>query len=85
MGSSNKVQGELWGAAAHDWAESQAPLHVLVWEAMLDADRVGKGTSILDAGCGGGGASVLAAQRGAIVSGLDGSEALIAIAGESVP
>jgi SAM-dependent methyltransferase len=84
MGSS-KIQGELWGAAARDWAEIQEPLHIPVWQAMLDAAKVGQGTLLLDAGCGGGGASVLAAQLGANVSGLDASEALIAIAGERVP
>jgi ubiquinone/menaquinone biosynthesis C-methylase UbiE len=84
MGSS-ATQGELWGAAAQDWAELQEPLHKPVWQAMLDAAKVGQGTRFLDAGCGGGGASVLAAQRGAHVSGLDASEALIAIARERVP
>ncbi len=84
MGSST-TQGELWGAAARDWAELQEPKHVPVWEAMLDAAKVGQGTHFFDAGCGGAGASVLAAQRGAHVSGLDASEALIAIARERVP
>jgi SAM-dependent methyltransferase len=52
---------------------------------MLDAARVKQGTRFLDAGCGGGGTSVLAAQRGAQVSGLDASDALITIAQERVP
>jgi SAM-dependent methyltransferase len=38
----------------------------------------------LDLGCGGGGASVLAAKRGAQVAGLDAAEALISIARERV-
>lgn len=84
MGSSI-VQGALWGAAARDWAELQEPQHLPVWEAMLRAAKVGQGTRFFDAGCGGGGTSVLAAQRGAYVSGLDASEALIAIARERVP
>jgi len=84
MGSST-VQGELWGASARDWAELQEPLHLPVWEAMLDAAKVKQGTRFFDAGCGGGGTSVLAAQRGANVSGLDASDALIAIAQERVP
>ncbi len=79
------TQGELWGAAANDWAELQEPLHLPVWEAMLNATKVDQGTLLFDAGCGGGGASVLAAQRGAHISGLDASEALIAIAREQVP
>jgi len=52
---------------------------------MLDAAKVGQGTRFFDAGCGGGGTSVLAAQRGAHVSGLDASEALIAVARERIP
>ena len=73
------------GRSSQDWAELQEPLHKLVWQAMLDAAKVGQGTRFFDAACGGGGASVLAAQRGAHVSGLDASEALIAIARERVP
>ncbi len=84
MGSST-VQGELWGASAHDWAELQEPLHLPVWEAMLNAANVKQGARFFDAGCGGGGTSVLAAQRGAHINGLDASNALIAIAQERVP
>jgi len=84
MGSSTE-QGELWGAFARDWAELQEPLHLPAWEAMLDAAKVKNGTCFFDAGCGGGGTSVLAAQRGANVTGLDASNALIAIAQERVP
>jgi SAM-dependent methyltransferase len=84
MGSA-EVQGELWGAAARDWAELQEPQHMPVWEAMLNATKVGHGTRFFDAGCGAGGTSILAAQRGAHVSGLDASEALITIARERVP
>ena len=84
MGSS-KVQGELWGAAAQDWAELQEPQHLPVWRAMLDAANVKQDTRFFDAGCGGGGASFLAAQRGASINGLDASEALIAIAKERIP
>lgn len=84
MGSST-VQGELWGAAARDWAELQEPQHLPVWKAMLDAAKVKQGMRFFDAGCGGGGTSILAAQRGAHVSGLDASDALITIAQERVP
>jgi SAM-dependent methyltransferase len=84
MGSA-KVQGELWGREARDWAEFQEPTASPLWQAMLDAAKVGQGSRFLDAGCGGGGATVIAAQRGAFVSGLDASEALIAIARERVP
>lgn len=84
MGSST-TQGELWGVAAQDWADLQEPLHAPVWEALLTAVQAGPGTRFLDAGCGGGGASVLAAQRGAHVNGLDASAALITLAQARVP
>jgi SAM-dependent methyltransferase len=84
MGSAG-VQGQLWSRAAHDWAELQEPFALPLWGAMLDAAAVGPGTRLLDAGCGAGGASVLAAGRGAQVNGLDAAEALLAIARTRVP
>ena len=84
MGSS-KAQGELWGKAPRGWAEIQEPMHRPIWEAMLDATGVGSGKRFLDVGCGGGGASVLAAERGAQVSGLDAAAGLITFARERVP
>ena len=79
------IQGELWGQAPKDWALIQEPLHRPLWEAMLDATLVRSGKRILDAGCGGGGASVLAAARGAQVSGLDAAAGMIQFAQEHVP
>jgi len=84
MGSA-EMQGELWGQAPRDWAELQEPTGKPLWEAMLDAARVGEGTRFLDVGCGGGGASVLAAGRGALISGLDAASPLIDIAEERLP
>ena len=52
---------------------------------MLDATGVTKGTRFFDAGCGAGGACALAAERGAVVSGLDASPPLILIARNRVP
>ncbi len=79
------LQGHLWGGAAYTWAELQEPVSGPLWQAMLDAAGVDQGTHLLDAGCGAGGASVLAGQRGALVNGLDASEALLAIARRRVP
>lgn len=79
------VQGELWNQAPHDWAVLQEPMHIPLWHAMLDHSWVGSGTQFLDAGCGGGGASVLAAGRGAQVSGIDASEGLIMFARQRLP
>lgn len=84
MGSA-RIQGELWGRAADDWASLQEAQHAPFFEAMLDAAGVGDGVRLFDAGCGGGGASVLAADRGAVVSGLDAAAPLIDIARNRVP
>jgi SAM-dependent methyltransferase len=52
---------------------------------MLDATAVGQGTRLLDVGCGAGGASVLAAELGAQVTGLDAAEGMIAYAQKRLP
>jgi SAM-dependent methyltransferase len=83
MGSA-KIQGELWGQAPRDWTEFALTL-TPIWGAALDAAHVGAGTRLLDAGCGSGGASVLAAKRGACVSGLDAAGPLIEVAREQLP
>lgn len=82
---SAKIQGDLWGQAPSDWALLQEPKHEPLFKSMLNAAGVGKGTRFFDAGCGGGGASLLAAQRGAQVSGLDAAAGLLEIAREKVP
>lgn len=84
MGSA-RAQGELWGKDSRDWAELQEPLHGPLWEAMLQAAGVGSGTRVLDAGCGGAGACLLAAKRGARITGLDAASSLIDIARERLP
>ncbi|MCW2995627.1 MAG: type 11 methyltransferase, partial [Conexibacter sp.] len=71
-----------WGGRPRDWAELAEPQNVPLFAAVLD--RVGTG-ALLDAGCGSGLAAQMAAERGASVSGLDATEALLAIAGERVP
>jgi len=53
--------------------------------AALDAGRVTPGTHLLDAGCGAGLLALLASLRGAQVSALDASPALLAIARERLP
>jgi SAM-dependent methyltransferase len=84
MGSS-EVQGKLWGAAAQNWAELFEPTSRPIWVAMLDSAEVNQETYLVDLGCGGGGSSVLATERGARVAGLDAAEALVDIARERVP
>jgi SAM-dependent methyltransferase len=84
MGSA-PVQGALWGARAHDWAEIQEPTATPLFEAVLDRARVSQAMRVLDVGCGSGVFCALAAERGAQVAGLDAAEPLVAIARQRVP
>jgi SAM-dependent methyltransferase len=43
-----------------------------VWSAVADVAEIGSGTTVLDVGCGTGGFCALAAERGALVHGIDG-------------
>jgi SAM-dependent methyltransferase len=80
-----QVQRRLWGTDPKAWAELAEPHNRPLFEAVLDAARVGPGTSVLDVGCGAGLALVLAAERGALVSGLDVSPGLLGVARERLP
>lgn len=83
--STASTQGELWSAAAQDWADLQEPMHNPLFEAMIEAAQVGQDTHVLDVGCGAGSASRIALQRGARVKGLDAASALIEIARNRMP
>lgn len=78
-------QGALWGAEARDWVEIQEPMALELWRAALDATGVGPGTRLLDAGCGAGGALIMARASGAAIAGCDVSENLLAIARDRLP
>lgn len=80
-----KDSGEAWGADALVWADCQEPFSLPLWEAMLDNTNVGRGTRLLDAGCGAGGACRMALGRGASVFGLDAAERSIALAKDRLP
>lgn len=73
-------QGRLWGSDPEGWVEFGESQNIDLFEAVLDAADVHEGTKLLDVGCGVGGAVALAAARGAIASGLDVSEPLLATA-----
>jgi SAM-dependent methyltransferase len=84
MGSAG-VQGKLWGARAQDWAACVEQVSLPLFGAALDAARVTSGTRLLDAGCGAGLLGLLASLRGARVTVLDASPALLAIARQRLP
>jgi SAM-dependent methyltransferase len=76
--------GALWGSRADAWRiseEQQGP----TYEAVLDRVAAAPGGRVLEVGCGTGVFLRLAADRGLAVTGLDASEALLAVARERVP
>jgi SAM-dependent methyltransferase len=87
-GGSAMRWGPLFGAGAASWAdtwEGAAGWGTPVYEHVLDRARVGDGTRVLDCGCGAGRFADLAAQRGAVVAGIDASTELVEIAASRVP
>ncbi|MFD9073889.1 methyltransferase domain-containing protein [Streptomyces lasiicapitis] len=60
-------------ARARDWAEIQERMLVPLYEAVYQRLEVGRGTRLLDLGCGSGLALLMAASRGASVTGVEPS------------
>ena len=81
----SEIQGELWGKSPNGWAEVQEIHHKPLWNAMLETSQVGMNTIFLDVGCGSGGSSILAKERGADVHGIDVAKGLLSFAIERVP
>src|SRR3984893_13460072 len=82
---SAKIQGRLWSVRADDWAQIQERQLTPAFKAALDALGVGPDVRLLDAGCGAGLALRLAADRGAVVAGLDASAPLLEVARGRTP
>ena len=74
-----------WGARAVEWAYLFEPYARPANEMLFDRLDVGPATRLVDIACGSGFAAQLAARRGATVSGLDASAALIDIARARTP
>lgn len=79
------TQGRLWGTRAQDYAACLEQVGLPLFGAALDAAQVTRGTRLLDAGCGAGLLALLASLRGATVSALDASPALLEVARHRVP
>jgi SAM-dependent methyltransferase len=84
MGSA-AVQSTLWGPRADDWADVQEGMSVALYESVLDALNVRARMSVLDIGCGAGLYCRMAADRGAMVHGVDATAMLLGIARRRVP
>ena len=79
MGS-KAVQGYLWGQNPKNWATIQEPTGNAGYTYVLEHLNLEGGKVLLDVGCGSGIFSSLATEKGAIVTGIDASEALLAVA-----
>lgn len=77
--------GRAWGARATEWAYLFEHYARPANEVVFDRLGVGPGVRLLDIACGAGLAANYASRRGAAVSGLDASEALVGIAGWRTP
>lgn len=84
MGSAH-AQAQVWGVQARNWADLMEGMSIPIYHVVLDKTNVGRGTRLLDIGCGTGIAAQLAANLGADVKGLDASETELVIARERVP
>ncbi|MCQ4084187.1 methyltransferase domain-containing protein [Streptomyces sp. RB6PN25] len=69
-------------ARARDWAEIQERMLVPLYEAVYERLDVGRHTRLLGLGCGSGLALLMAAARGATVTGVDLDERRLALARE---
>jgi len=78
-------QRELWSSNPCDWAEIAEPQNHRLFDELLDLTATGPGTRLLDIACGSGYAAALAATRGAEVTGVDITPALLEIARRRTP
>src|SRR5262245_3931605 len=86
MATESKTRSGIWSdRAAEIWETRFEPQRGPLFAAVVHATKLTRGTMILDAGCGGGGISLAASQRGARVFGCDVSEAVLAKAQRKVP
>jgi SAM-dependent methyltransferase len=84
-GSSAAVQGELWSTDPHGWAQRAEGRIRPLYEHVLERLDPRPGTRLLDAGCGSGLFAAMAAERGAIVTGLDAAAGLVRYASAERP
>ena len=78
-------EAEGWSARAGTYGALMARATAFAIEPLLDAARVGPGVRVLDVGCGPGALSAAAAARGALVTGADLAEGMLAQARRNHP
>lgn len=80
-----EATGRAWGMRAWDWALLQEQLNANSFDVVQQLAGVGDGVRLLDLACGSGLSLQRAEARGAVCSGIDASEGLLAVAGERAP
>jgi SAM-dependent methyltransferase len=88
MEGSATRQSDLWTERARDWAEVMegwSGWGIPVYRHVLERIVMDRDTRVLDVGCGAGRFSRIAADRGAMISGLDATASFVEIARERVP
>ena len=80
--------GPLFSSRADEWAatwEGPVGWGIDLYEHVLRRASIGRGSKVLDVGCGAGRFARMAADRGAAVAGLDAAEDLVEIAARLTP
>jgi SAM-dependent methyltransferase len=78
--STAESQSALWTKGANDWAKVQEGTVSPLYQTVLARLQPKEGDHLLDIGCGAGLFCQMAAAQGALVSGIDATEALLKIA-----
>jgi SAM-dependent methyltransferase len=78
--STAESQSALWSTGARDWAEVQEGMVLPLYQTVLARLQIKPGQHLLDIGCGAGMFCQMAAAQGAVVAGIDATEALLKIA-----
>lgn len=80
-----RLQGELWGARAEDWAKHQESVFLPLYEHVLHHPELAQAASCLDVGCGAGLAAQVFSRKIGAVAGIDACANFIEIARQRVP
>jgi SAM-dependent methyltransferase len=83
--STKTMQGQLWSIAPPYWSKYFEPYFLPMYREVLDQLLLSKDDVLLDAGCGSGLFTHMAAKTGAYVMGVDAAPGLLEIARERNP
>ncbi|GAB3042770.1 hypothetical protein GCM10027052_26160 [Parafrigoribacterium mesophilum] len=74
-----------WSAVAERWSEVWGTFPEPVWRAIIAASGIGRGTRVLDIGCGSGEFLHLLEEVGAVAAGVDPAPGMVAVARSHSP